>query len=85
MNFDGLVLSLVVFDILPRFPSANSDLPNNEEGMRALQVARSEMETIPAEASIRKAHMPNFPAASQNTLQIDQKVLVYQVDGKPTK
>lgn len=51
-NFDGLSPSLVAFGMLPRFPPANSDLPKQEEKMRALQVARLKMETITAKLRI---------------------------------
>jgi hypothetical protein len=46
MNNDGLVHSLLVFGIMPRYPGIKTELPIQAERMRALDVARTEMETI---------------------------------------
>ena len=55
MNPEGLVPSLLVFGALPRFPAFNTTLPNQEQRMRALQIARSEMETVSSELRLRRA------------------------------
>ena len=43
MNCDGLVPSLLVLGVLPRFPSLRTKLPNQTDCMRALSAARAEM------------------------------------------
>ena len=65
MNPEGLVPSLLVFGVLPRFPPFNTELPGQAppvlvtqcppDRMRALQMARAEMETISAELSLQRA------------------------------
>lgn len=85
MNSDGLVPSLLVFGVLPLFPPVNATLPIQQERMRSLQIARMEMETIPAEIRLRRALLSNLPAASSIPLYSDQEDLVYRGDEKPFK
>ena len=46
--------------------------------MRALSMARLEMETITAELRIQQALLKNLPPASKGVLQLGQEVLVYR-------
>ena len=69
MNCDGLVPSLLVFGILPRFPSFRTNLPNQAERMRALSAARTEMETITFELRISKALLAALTAATKQIIK----------------
>ena len=83
MNSDGLVPSLLVFGSLPRFPSSSSSHPKQSERMRALNMARLEMETITAELRIQQALRKNLPPASKVVLQPGQELLVYREKQNP--
>ena len=83
MNCDCLVPSLLVFGILSRFPSSSSSYPKQSERMRAITMARLEMETITAELCIQQALLKNLPPASKLVLQSGQKVLVYREKENP--
>lgn len=85
MNPEGLVPSLLVFGVLPRFPALHTQLPNHEERMRALKVAQMEMETITSELRLRQALLSRLPNASKQDLEIGQEVLVFREDEKPIK
>jgi len=85
MNPEGLVPSLLVFGVLPRFPAVNTQLPNQVERMRALEVARAEMESITAELRLRKALNSNLSAAASKVYKAGDEVLVFREDEKPVK
>lgn len=55
MGPNGLVPTFLVYGILPRFPDSDSDFPGQQARMRALSVARREMETIVAQLRIPQA------------------------------
>jgi hypothetical protein len=74
MNYDGLVPSLLVFGIMPRYPGIRTELPAQAERMRALDVARTEMETITCELRLRKALTSSFPPASSQRYEIGEKI-----------
>ena len=78
MNCDGLVPSLLVFGVLPRFPSFRTALPNQTERMRALSAARTEMETITSELRLSKALLAALPAATKQVFKPGQEVLVFR-------
>ena len=84
MNSNGLVPSLLVFGV-PRFPSSSSSHPKQSERMRALTMARLEMETITAELRIQQALLKNIPPASKTVLVLKpgQEVLVYREKQNP--
>ena len=78
MNCDGLFPSLLVFGVLPRFPSFRTALPNQTERMRALSAARTEMETITSELRLSKALLTALPAATKQVFKAGQEVLVFR-------
>ena len=55
MGPEGLVPSLLVFGVLPRFSAVDTKLPNQVERMEALKNARAEAEAISAKLRVRKA------------------------------
>ncbi len=63
-----LVPSLLVFGVLPRFPSIGTELPNQTDRMRCLAIARQEMATISAELRIRRALKAKVPPAADYIL-----------------
>jgi hypothetical protein len=75
---DGLVPSLLVFGINPRHPVMSTDLPTQKERMDVLATANSEMNSIIAERRIQTALQKAIPAASLNTFDIGDEVLVYR-------
>ena len=83
MNSDGVVPSLLVFGVLPTFPSSSSSHPKQSERMRALTMARLEIDTITAELRIHQALLRNLPSASKMVLQLDREVLVYREKQNP--
>jgi Reverse transcriptase (RNA-dependent DNA polymerase) len=83
MNPEGLVPSYLVFGIMPRLMDQNTKLPIQAERMKAVEVARAEMETITSEIRLRKALKSNIPAATNQNYDIGQKVLVYRERDNP--
>jgi hypothetical protein len=75
---DLLVPSLLVFGINPRHPVMSTDLPTQKERMNVLATANSEMNSIIAESRIQTALQKAIPAASINTVDIGDEVLVYR-------
>ena len=82
MGPNGLVPSLLVFGMLARFPIVNSSLPDQRDRMKAMQLARLEMETFVAEERITTAMKRNIPAAASYDFTPVQKVLIYRELGK---
>lgn len=78
MNSNGLVPSLLVFGVLPRFPTTNSKIPAQQERMNALQLARREMETIVSKQRIHKAISSNVPFSATYEFKPGEEVLVYR-------
>ncbi len=85
MGPNGLVPSLLVFGVLPRFPAVSTNLPNQEDRMKALEIARSEMEAFVAEARVRTALNSNIPATATTVFHPGQEVLVYREKAKPNQ
>ena len=79
---NGLVPSLVVFGIIPRFPIISSDIPTQKERMLAFSRAQMEMNAVVAERRILAALTRSIPAATDFVLEIGQEVLVYQERSK---
>jgi hypothetical protein len=75
---DGLVPSLPVFGINPRHPVMGTDLPTQKERLDVLATTNSEMNSIIAERRIQTALQKAIPAASLNTFDIGDEVLVYR-------
>lgn len=84
MGPHGLVPSLLVFGILPRFPISNTGLPDQRDRMKAMQVARAEMETYVAEERIKLAIRKNIPASALYNFTAGDLVLIYRELGKNT-
>jgi hypothetical protein len=61
---DGLFPSLLVFGIIPRFPIISTNLPDQKERMRILQVAQAETNTIVAERRLVTALRAQIPASA---------------------
>lgn len=85
MNPEGHVPSLLVSGVPLCFSAMNSQLPNQEDRMRAMQVAKTEMETIASELRLCTALLSKLPIISNHNLQIEQKVLVFREKEKPCK
>jgi hypothetical protein len=52
---NGLVPSLLVFGVTPRYPALRTDLPNQKERMGVISTAQKEIKTIIAERRITTA------------------------------
>ena len=61
---NGLVPSLLVFGIIPRFPIISTHLPTHRERMKALSEAQLEMNSIISERRIAKILHRNIPQAT---------------------
>lgn len=78
MGPEGLVPTLLVYGMLPRLPAANSDFPDQQSRMRALEVARREMETIVAKLRITQAMRSRIHAAANYVITPGDLVRVYR-------
>lgn len=78
MNEDGLVPSLLVFGIIPRFPIIATELPTQKERMEVLATARAEMEAIVAKRRIMTALLKAVPPAADRVCEIGEEVWVYR-------
>ena len=83
INPEAFVTSLLVFGIPPRFPGVNTILPDQHERMKALALARYEMEIISSDLCLQIAHLPKISEASKRNLEVGQKVLVFRADANP--
>lgn len=82
MGPEGLVPSLLVFGIMPRFPSTNSRLPGHRERMEAIRIANAEMATITAEMRIRQALRAKTPASADYVINPGDNVRVFRESDK---
>lgn len=71
MNPEGFIPSLLVFGVLPRFPPMSTELPNQVDRMRALEVARAEIEQFTSEIRIKKALIAKIPSAATAPLAVN--------------
>ena len=78
MGPEGLVPSLLVFGVLPRFPAVNTSLPYQIERMEALKEARAEAATITAKLRVRKAILAKTPRNVDLVLNRGDMVRVYR-------
>ena len=78
MGPEGLVPSLLVFGVLPRFPAVNTNLPDQVERMEALKEARAEAATITARLRVRKALLAKTPRNVDLVLHKGDMVRVYR-------
>ena len=79
---NGLVPSLVVFGIIPRFPITISDILAQKERMLALAKAQMERNAVVAERRILAALTRSIPTKTDFVAEIVQEVLVYQEEVK---
>ena len=75
---NGLVPSLLVFGVLPSFPSPSRNNPDQQERFEALKSARAEMESIVAEQRIRKALKSKIPPATKYLIKPDDQIRLYR-------
>lgn len=78
MGPNGLVPSLLVFGVLPSFPSPTRNSPDQVERFEALKKAKAEMESIVAEQRIKKALKSKLPPATKYLIKPGDQVRVYQ-------
>jgi hypothetical protein len=76
MNYDELVPSLLVFGIMSRYSGLKTELPAQAERMRALDIARTEMETMTCEFRLHRASTSSIPLVSFQRYEIGEKILV---------
>lgn len=74
----GLVPSLLVFGMIPRFPSVNSELPEQTDRMIALELAQVVMASISAKLRIQKALRARLPPVSQHNIKPSGQVFIYK-------
>jgi hypothetical protein len=77
-NGDGVVPSLLVFGVLPRFPMTPTDLPDQRLRMAALQATRAEMEQITCAKRIQRALASRSPGTSVAGIRAGMLVLVFR-------
>lgn len=82
MGAHGLVPSLCVFGVIPRFPAVQSDCPTHRARMIAIESARREMERITAELRVRQALISRVPPAAQYVIAQGDLVRVYREGDK---
>jgi transposase InsO family protein len=75
---NGLVPSLLVFGVVPRFPMLSTDLPNQKERMAAISLAKMEMNSIIAERRVNTALRKNAPSSVDYVFAVDDEVLVFR-------
>lgn len=73
----ALVQTLLVFGVLLRSPIYPKDLPDKIDRMRAMLLARAEMEKIMESTRVNVALAQNVPAAADAEISIHDEVLVY--------
>jgi hypothetical protein len=64
MGPNGLVPSLLVFGMIPRFPIIDANVPDQEQRGLAMQVSREEYQNVVAEMRVKAALLHNVPAAA---------------------
>ena len=78
MGPEGLVPSLLVFGVVPSFPTVHAELPAQKERLAALDAARKEMETVTSELRVQQALRSKLPPASKYHVEPGDNVLVYR-------
>lgn len=76
MGENGLVPSLLVFGLIPRFPIIATDMPTQSERMVVLATARAEMEQSVAARLIEQALRHHVPNAADRVCSTGKEVLV---------
>ena len=75
---NGLVPSLLVFGIIPRFPIISSHLPTHRQRMKVLSEAPMEMNAFISERRISRILHRNIAQATDHIYQVGEEVLVYR-------
>jgi hypothetical protein len=78
MGENGLVPSLLIFGIIPRFPILATDLPEQRERMRILAAAQVEYNTVVAERRILEALKSRVSDSADRVYEIGEEVLVWR-------
>jgi hypothetical protein len=78
MGTNGLVPSLLVFGVVPRFPPMSIDLPKQRDLMAALAAAQMEMSAIVSENRITAVLTHNVPSSMDLTYEVSEEVLVFR-------
>ena len=74
---DGNAPLLLVFGILPRFPSIPPKLPGHEDRMKSMAIARQEMAESTARLKVQLALRSRVPPAAMYTITPGQEVYVH--------
>ena len=74
---NGLIPSLLVFGIIPRFPIISTNLPSQKERMAILAAAQMEMNATVADRRVATALSRNIPPASDRNYNLGDEVLVF--------
>jgi hypothetical protein len=77
-NSLGLVPSLLVYGVLPRFPMSRTELPDQQTRMAAMATARTEMETWVAQQRITTALHRQPPPAADYVFSVNDSVWVFR-------
>ena len=77
VNPEGLVPSLLLFGTVPRFEPHSSRLPNHEARMRAMTVARREMDDVTARLKLQRALRSKLPPATEYVIRPGDNVYAY--------
>jgi hypothetical protein len=72
---NGLVPSLLVFGVIPRYLAIHTELPNQKVKMEVIAAAQMEMNSIFAERRIATALVKNIPSAAVHCTQSEMKCL----------
>ena len=75
---NGLSPCLLVFGVLPRLLTHSADYPEQRNRMKAIQIARKEMEKVIAKQILATALRSNVPKAADNETRIGSDVLLYK-------
>jgi hypothetical protein len=78
MGTNGLVPSLLVFGVVPRFPLMSIDLTKQRDRMAALAAAQMEVSAIVSENQITAALAHNVPSSVDRTYEVGEEVLVFR-------
>ena len=73
-----LVLSFLVFGIIPRFPILGSHLPTHLKRMKALSEAQMDTNVIISERRVSKILHRNIPQEVNRVHRVNEEVLVYR-------
>lgn len=77
MRPERLVPSLLVFGVVPSFPTVHAELPAQRERLAALDAARKEMETVTSELRLQQALRSKPPPATGYHIELGDNVQFY--------